>query len=225
MNPASAGSSLQQQGEQTRRGILEAAVECAARHGLEGLTIGHLAKETGMSKSGLFAHFGSKEDLQMATIDAAHRIFLKEVIEPTMHLEGGLPRLVSLMEQWLSYLERRVFPCGCFFAQCALEFDTRPGRVHERISTLLHSWLDLMESELRRAKIKRLLKRKSDPGQLAFEIAALMNQVNFHWQMWQEGEAFGRARKGIYDRLRDAATGTGRQVLKEMEKEGAGSSS
>jgi len=193
-------------------------VECASIHGLEGLTIGHLAKETGMSKSGLFAHFGSKEDLQMATLDAVHRIFLKEVVEPGITHEGGLHRLVDLIESWLSYLERRVFPCGCFFAQCALEFDSRPGRIRERICTLLRSWQDLLEGELRRAKVKQLLGARSDVAQIVFELSGFMNQANYDWQLWGEEETFVRARRGIYRVVAEAATPKGRTVLKAARK-------
>ncbi|MBM3813960.1 MAG: TetR/AcrR family transcriptional regulator [Acidimicrobiia bacterium] len=214
MKNAGAKSALEQQGEETRRGILSAAVECASRHGLEGLTIGHLAKETGMSKSGLFAHFGSKEDLQMATLDAALRIFLKEVVEPAMDREGGLARLIALIDGWLSHIERRVFACGCFFGQSSLEFDSRPGRVRDRIVNLMINWRDLLESEARRAKVKRQLAPKTDPRQLVFELAGMMGQANLEWQLFCDEETFARAQAGIRARLRESATPSGRKALK-----------
>src|SRR5918912_951571 len=111
-------------GERTRRGILEAAVDIASAEGLEGLTIGRLASEMEMSKSGLFAHFGSKEDLQLATVDAAREIFIREVIRPAFDTGQGLARLWKLCDIWLMYVRGGVFRGGCFFAAAAAEFDS-----------------------------------------------------------------------------------------------------
>src|SRR5215210_6127587 len=104
-----------QKGARTKNSILEHAVDLASLEGLEGLTIGRLADELGMSKSGLFAHFGSKEELQLATLDAAGQRFLDEVFRPAMSAPRGYPRLVALCREWLAYVERGVFPGGCFF--------------------------------------------------------------------------------------------------------------
>jgi len=114
-------------GKQTHQTILRTAVDVASVEGLEGLSIGRLATELGMSKSGLFAHFGSKEELQLAAIDTAVEIYATEVVQPAMAVEPGLARLQALMEAWLSYGERKVFRGGCFFAAIAVEFDGRPG--------------------------------------------------------------------------------------------------
>src|SRR5438132_11852451 len=109
------------QGERTRQAILAVAVNVASVEGLEGLTIGRLATELGMSKSGLFAHFGSKEELQLATIEAAREIFIEEAVRPSLEARRGLPRLWRLCETWLAYAQREVFRGGCFFTAASLE--------------------------------------------------------------------------------------------------------
>jgi AcrR family transcriptional regulator len=119
-------------GLKTRRAILRKAVNLASLEGLEGLTIGRLASALRISKSGLFAHFGSKEDLQCAAVDAARDIFVEKVVRPAYEFRG-LKRLRALCENWLSYGEERVFPGGCFFSAASLEFDDRPGRVRDQI--------------------------------------------------------------------------------------------
>jgi AcrR family transcriptional regulator len=115
-----------ERGRRTRESILDAAVDLASVEGLDGLTIGRLASALGMSKSGLFAHFGSKEELQLATIEAASEIYIREVIAPARDAERGLPRLVALMDHWLDYLRREVFKGGCFFDAARSEYDSRP---------------------------------------------------------------------------------------------------
>src|SRR4051812_25602366 len=128
-------------GERTRQAILEAAVDIASEEGLEGLTIGRLATELAMSKSGLFAHFGSKEDLQLATIEAARAIFIDKVLRPTFETQRGLRRLWQLCDIWLGYVSSEVFTGGCFFAAAAAEFDSRPGLVRDRIAAIMKEWL------------------------------------------------------------------------------------
>src|SRR3954469_14661882 len=137
-------------GERTRRGILDVAVDLASAEGLEGLTIGRLASELSMSKSGLFAHFGSKEDLQLATVEAARHIFIREVIRPAFVAEHGLGRLWKLCDIWLGYVQSGVFRGGCFFAAAAAEFDGRPGPVRDRIADIMKEWL----AALRRAVVE-----------------------------------------------------------------------
>src|SRR5215831_14643391 len=121
-------------GERSRRTILDAAAKLATVEGLEGLSIGRLADHIGMSKSGLYAHFGSKEELQLAAIDTAAGIFEAEVVTPAEQAATPLEKIQVLCEQFLSHVERRVFPGGCFFASTAAELDTHPGAVRERIS-------------------------------------------------------------------------------------------
>ena len=124
-------------GERTRTSILERAVDLASVEGLEGLTIGRLADELGMSKSGLFAHFGSKEELQLATVEAASRRYIDEIFTPALREPRGYPRLLAICRSWLSYVRRGVFPGGCFFVATALEMGARPGPVRDRLVCLV----------------------------------------------------------------------------------------
>src|SRR5215210_5002290 len=131
-------------GERTRQAILEAAMHIASEEGLEGLTIGRLAAELSMSKSGLFAHFGSKEELQLATVEAAREVFVREVIRPAFEAPKGLARLWRLCDVWLGYVRREVFRGGCFFAAAAAEFDGRPGPVRDRVAAIMREWLAVL---------------------------------------------------------------------------------
>src|SRR5215471_12370135 len=133
---ASRGGSAQgprpPKGERTRESILRAAVDLASVEGLEGLTIGRLADELKMSKSGLFAHFGSKEDLQLATVQMARQIFVEQITRPALSAPKGMPRLWSIIDRWLAYIERGIFKGGCFFTAASFEFDSREGPVRDR---------------------------------------------------------------------------------------------
>lgn len=176
--------------EGTRAAILDRAVDLASTRGLEGLTIGRLAGELEMSKSGLFGHFGSKQELQLATIDAAERRFVEEVVEPTVGEPEGAPRLRALCNRYIAYLERRVFPGGCFWAATATEFDGRPGRVRDRVQEGIGAWLSALEREARLAGV-------ADPAQLAFELHALAQGANSSYQLFGDRAAFERARRAI----------------------------
>jgi AcrR family transcriptional regulator len=125
----------------TRVEILAVAVDLASAEGLEGLSIGRLATELRMSKTGIFAHFGSKEQLQLATVSAAKEIFLEQIVKPSLDSPRGLPKLKSMLESWLGYVERIVFRGGCFFAAASAEFDSRPGKVRDEIASLTKAWL------------------------------------------------------------------------------------
>src|SRR3954453_10972213 len=150
MERMSASATVDSKGERTRAAILDSAVEIASAEGLEGLTIGRLAAELRMSKSGLFAHFGSKEDLQVATVETARAVFISEVIRPVFEAEHGLARLWNLCDTWLGYVESGTFRGGCFFAASAAEFDSRPGIVRDRIAEIMKEWL----AALRRAVLE-----------------------------------------------------------------------
>ena len=129
------------QAANTRREILQLAVDIASAEGLEGLSIGRLATELQMSKTGIFAHFGSKEQLQLATVETARQIFLERVVQPALQKPRGTPRLKGLLENWLGYVETIVFRGGCFFAAASAEFDSRPGAVRDQIATLTKAWM------------------------------------------------------------------------------------
>lgn len=194
-----------EQGERTRAAILALAVDLASVEGLEGLTIGRLAAELGMSKSGLFAHFGSKEDLQLATVEAARAIFVEEVVRPALRMPRGLPRLRALCESWLSYMRRGVFPGGCFFAAASAEFDSRPGPVRDRIAAVMEDWLGMLERASREAQELGHLRPGTDPAQLAFEVNALAMGANWAYQLYREPRVVDRAGSAILDRLRALA--------------------
>jgi AcrR family transcriptional regulator len=187
-------------GERTRNSILEAAVDLASLQGLEGLTIGILADELQMSKSGLFAHFGSKEELQLATVEAASERFIREVWTPAMKSERGLARLRALCDAWLSYAQRQVFPGGCFFASASAEFDGRPGLVRDRIATLMEDWLDALAGAVERAQATGEVDPHADPSQIAFELHSLMSGANWAFQLYRDPKAFRRARAAIEHR-------------------------
>ena len=193
------------QGAQTRREILEIAVDIASAEGLEGLTIGGLAKETGMSKSGLFGHFGSKNDLQLAVVDTARDIFVTRIVEPARDTERGIRRLRKLLDGWLSYVEGPVFRGGCFFSAAAAEFDGRPGPVRDRIAHLSGQWISLLEEEARQAQRRGEIDKRLDPRQLVFELHAFAQESNWAHELMDDADAFDRARLAMADCLRRAA--------------------
>jgi AcrR family transcriptional regulator len=195
------------QGDRSRQAILEVAVHLASVEGLDGLTIGRLASETGMSKSGLFAHFGSKEDLQLATVDAARSIIIERVIRPAFEAKKGLPRLRRLCEIWFDYAENHVFRGGCFFAAAAAEFDSRPGRVRDRIAEIMKEWLEVLRWAIVDAQEAGQFDLKMDAIQLAFEINALEIGANWALQLFGDKQAFTRARTAVLERLRSHARG------------------
>jgi AcrR family transcriptional regulator len=181
-------------GERTRASILATAVHLASTEGLEALTIGRLAEKTGMSKGGLFAHFGSKEDLQLATVEHAREIFIREVIQPSMEKPEGLHRLMATCMAWLSYVERSVFHGGCFFAACSAEFDGRPGKVRDRIAEIMKVWLERLTQMSREAKASGELSTQVEPRQLAFELNAIAMACNWEYGLFADRAAFKRAR-------------------------------
>jgi AcrR family transcriptional regulator len=187
-------------GERSRRTILDAAAKLATVEGLEGLSIGRLADHIGMSKSGLYAHFGSKEELQLAAIETASAIFEAEVTEPADRAATPLEKIEALCEQFLSHVERRVFPGGCFFASAAAEFDTHPGPVRERISEFQRGWTDLLAQLARQAQTAGQL-RAQDPDQLAFELNSYLLMANMAFLLSGNAEPIHRARDAIAARL------------------------
>ena len=161
-------------GERTRSAILSAAASLATVDGLEGLSIGNLAAAIGMSKSGLYAHFGTKAELQLATVDEAERILTEEVIQPALAARPGLGQLAAACEAFFSYVERRVFPGGCFFAATALEMGARPGLVKDRIAAIQSGFTTLLRSFAATALEQHELPAREDPDRLAFELHAIL---------------------------------------------------
>ena len=191
-------------GERSRRTILLAAARLATVEGLDGLTIGRLADETGMSKSGLFAHFGSKEELQLATIGMAEEIFEEDVLVPALAAQG-LARVEALCERFLSHVDRKVFPGGCFFASAAAEIDTRPGRVRDRVVANYVNWTTLIEEGLAAAQASGEISPDADRAQLTFELQAMLAEANGLYLLHDDPRYFDMARRAIADRLERAA--------------------
>jgi AcrR family transcriptional regulator len=200
-------------GDRTRQAILATAVDIASAEGLEGLTIGRLATELGISKSGLFAHFGSKNELQLETIDAASVIFEERVWLPVAELAPGLVRLAALMDSWLAYIRDEVFSGGCFFSNAHHEFDSRPGPVRDRIASQKRRWQDAIIAHVRSAQKRGQLRDDVEPEQLAFELDAAGVLANSLWQLNRDERAFDRAATAIRTRLHAAATPVGRRAL------------
>lgn len=202
-------------GATTRDRILSVAVDIASAEGLEGLTIGRLARETGMSKSGLFAHFGSKQELQLAAVDRASAIFIEKVIEPTLGRVAGLPRLYAMQSRWIDYVEDDTFRGGCFFAAASAEFDGRPGPVRERIASLTRYWRELLETEVARARDLGHVDSTTDPVLLAFQLHAFLQEANWAYQLFDDQKAFEQARSATEKLLRAVVTPGGLRSTKE----------
>lgn len=177
----------------------------ASAEGLEGLTIGRLAAELRMSKTGIFAHFGSKEELQLATVNRAKEVFLEQVVKPSLAEPPGLKRLQAMLTSWLDYVERSVFRGGCFFAAASLEFDSRPGRVRDHVAALTKAWMDALRNEIARAKAQEEIAPGTVPAQVAFELHAYVQEANWAYKLYGDRSAFSRARRAITDRVRSAS--------------------
>ncbi len=201
-------------GDRTRRAILTAAVNVASVEGLEGLSIGRLATELEMSKSGLFAHFGSKEELQISTVRAAAAIFAQRVIVPAQEqFEPGIARLQGMLDNWLDYMEEGTFAGGCFFAAATIEMDGRPGPVRDCVAEQMTRWGSALADYAREAIERGELREDTDPEQLAFELDALGTAVNSGWQLHENDRVFERGHRAIRRRLEADATDTGRTAL------------
>lgn len=195
-------------GVRTRRAILEEAARLATVEGLEGLSLGRLADGVGMSKSGLFAHFGSKEELQLATVETASAIFDELVVEPASTAPNGVERLRALTEGFLRHVEVAVFPGGCFFASVAAELDTRSGPVRDLALAVVGEWIGMLEQAVRDAQAEGLLDPEADPAQLAFELDAYLMLANAQFVSSGSKEPLDRARRAIADRLRAVSIAT-----------------
>src|SRR6516164_6605531 len=188
------------QAVKTRRQILQVAVDIASAEGLEGLSIGRLAAELQMSKTGIFAHFGSKEQLQLATVETAKAIFLEQVVQPALRSPRGISRLKALLENWLGYVERSVFRGGCFFAAASAEFDSRPGAVRDEIAF---------------AQSRKEVQASVNPAQLAFELHAYVQEANWAFKLFNDKSAFRLSRRAIADHI---LAGSGKRTLKKSKQ-------
>jgi AcrR family transcriptional regulator len=178
-------------GEQTRAAILDRAVDLASAEGLEGLSIGRLAAELRMSKSGLFAHFGSKQELQLATVRAAAERFRTAVIEPAMAAPDGAPRLRAMGERYLDHLD--LYSGGCFWGATSAEYDDRPGPVRDAVAGAIDAWLAELERQATIAGVE-------DPARFAFELYAVVMGANARYRLSADPKVFEYAR-GALERL------------------------
>lgn len=188
-------------GLRTRNAILREAVSLATVDGLEGLSIGNLAKALGMSKSGLYAHFGSKEELQLATVEEAAGIFRAEVVEPAVTAPPGRDQLLVACEAFFNHLLRRTFPGGCFFASAALEMGTRPGPVKQRIAAFQSGFVALLRQFAATAIEQHQLPADEDPAQLAFELNGIILAADVSFVLNDNPQALGVARRVVHRRL------------------------
>jgi AcrR family transcriptional regulator len=184
-------------GERSRNAILREAAQLATVDGIDGLSIAHLADAVGMSKSGLFAHFGSKQELQIATIETANLVFAEQVVDPALAAPTGLERLRLLTELFLRHVEAGVYPGGCFFASVAAEMDTRPGRVRDLAVDAIDGWLGVLETAIRDAQTEGAIDPGEDAAQLAFEIDAYLLLANAQFVASGTSAPMGRARRAI----------------------------
>jgi AcrR family transcriptional regulator len=192
---------LETKGQRTRNSILEVAAALATEEGLEPLSIGRLAEATAMSKSGLFAHFGSKEELQLATVDHAAKLFVAEVIDPARSAPKGLARIWALCDHMIGYSERQVFPGGCFFAATSFEFNNRPGPVRDRIEEMMRSWLSYLEHAVEQAQEAGELDPSASAREVAFQLDAFAQASNAQYQLFRDPQVFDDARRAIQERL------------------------
>ena len=192
---------LETKGQRTRNSILEVAAALATEEGLDPLSIGHLAEATGMSKSGLFAHFGSKEELQLATVEYAAALFVAEVIDPARSAPKGLARIWSLCDHMIGYSERQVFPGGCFFAATSFEFNNRPGPVRDRIESMIRSWLSYLEHAVEQAQEAGELDPSASAREISFQLDAFAQASNAQYQLFRDPQVFDDARRAIQERL------------------------
>jgi AcrR family transcriptional regulator len=188
-------------GEDTRQAILDRAFTLANVVGLSGLTIGRLAEDTGLSKSGLFAHFGSKEALEIAVVEEAGRQFVRVVMVPALARPRGLPRVRALFENWLTWGAR---PGGCFFVGASAELDDRPGPARDALARACKDWIDMLATAARIAIDERHFRRDLDPDQFAFELYGLMIGGHTFIRFLRDPAGLERTR-AAFDRLVAAA--------------------
>lgn len=204
-----------QKGQQTRATILEAALGLASHMGLEGLSIGALAEVTQMSKSGVFAHFGSREELQISVIREYHQRFEEEVFFPAVRLPRGLPRLRAMFENWVKRVSVEI-DSGCIYISGAVEFDDRPGPVRDALASMVQTWQAALQRAIEIATAQGHLLPDTDSDQLLFEVHGLILALHHDARFLRNPNAIARARKA-FDRVIAAhATPAGRQALVDL---------
>lgn len=185
-----------QKGQQTKAAIVEAALGLATQIGLEGLSIGVLAEVTQMSKSGVFAHFGSREELQITVIREYFGRFEQEVFYPALHADRGLPRVKALFDNWMKRVAVEI-QSGCIFISGAVEFDDRPGPVRDALASSVQTWLNAMYRAVVLAKQCGHLDANADAQQMAFEIHGLILALHYEARFLKNPGSIGRANQGF----------------------------
>jgi AcrR family transcriptional regulator len=181
----------------SRATAVEAAVGLASVEGLEGITIGRLADELGMSKSGLIGRFGDKEAMQRAVLAAAIERFTDAVWHPASSAEPGLPRLEAIIDAWIGHLREGVFPGGCFVTTASVEYDARPGPLHDDVAAAVRRWLGVLEAEARRARAAGDLAADRDPADVAFELHSLASGGGVAGRLIGDERALDRTRAAM----------------------------
>ncbi|HMC15596.1 MAG TPA: TetR/AcrR family transcriptional regulator, partial [Albitalea sp.] len=199
-------------GQQTRATILDAALALAANMGLEGLSIGALAEVTHMSKSGVFAHFGSREELQISVVREYHTKFEEEVFFPAMREARGLPRLKALFERWVRRVSAEL-DSGCIYISGAVEFDDRPGPVRDALATMVCAWQAALEKAVVIAVEEGHLEKDLDPLQLVFELHGLILALHHDARFLRNPGAIERVRTGFDRLVGSVVTPAGRQSI------------
>ena len=192
-------------GDRTRRAVLARAVDIASVEGLDGLSIGRLAADLEISKSGLIGAFGSKEELQLATIRAARAIFAKTVVEPALQNPAGIGRVRALLDAWMAYSSDRRFPGGCFFARASHEYAARPGAVRDALTVVDEEWLGLLSSSIKKAQDVGEIDPGVDAAQVAFDLDAYLDSANLR-SLLGRTDVYERAERAMIDRLESVAT-------------------
>lgn len=188
-------------GDRSRRRVLHQAAELATLEGLDGLSVGRLASATGMPKSSVYQLFGSKEEIQLATVEAALASFMTEVVVPALAAEPGQSLLLALCDGYLDYVDRRVFPGGCFFVGAAAELGGRPGRLHDRVAAIQKEWGGLLLDAAQRASKEGQLPRGVEPEQVAFELGTMLAGTNILSVLHDDHAVIDRARAAVRTRL------------------------
>jgi AcrR family transcriptional regulator len=216
--PASQQARSLMKGQQTRSTILEAALTLASHIGLEGLSIGAIAEVTRMSKSGVFAHFGSREELQISVVREYHNKFEEEVFYPAMNEARGLPRLRTLFDRWVRRVAVEI-DSGCIYISGAVEFDDRPGPVRDALVTMVQTWQDALERAIRLAVDEGHLRADTDPAQMLFEVHGLILALHHDARFLRHPGAVERAR-AAFARVLDhyAAPSTAARAAKPVAR-------
>lgn len=184
-------------GDATRERIVDRAFLIAGRDGLEGLTIGALAEELKLSKSGLFAHFGSKEELQVAVLDVASSRFIERVLLPAFKAPRGLPRLERIFEGWIEWMTDQRMPGGCIFQQANAELDDRVGRPHDVLLETQKNLVEALTKTVQLAMAEGHLSKNTDARQVAYEFEGIMMVMNLYLRMLKDRKAVDRARQAF----------------------------